>query len=69
MRTIGVVTTVFVVALAGAGLLTTTHAQKQKGEASTQVVTLAIATWHPSNGIVFVRVAWLCSDNPAGLQV
>lgn len=42
MRTIGIVTTALVVALAGAGLLTTTHAQKQKPEGSTQVVTLKV---------------------------
>jgi copper chaperone CopZ len=42
MRTIGVVTAVFVVTLAGVGLLTTTRAQKQTLQGSTQVVTLKV---------------------------
>lgn len=42
MRTLGVVTAVFVVALAGAALLTTTHAQNQKPDSGTQAVTLKV---------------------------
>lgn len=42
MRTIGVVTAVFVVAVAGVGLLTTTRAHKQQPQGSTQVVTLKV---------------------------
>lgn len=56
MRTIGIVTTL-VVALAAAGLLTTTHAQKQKPEGSTRVVTLKVPDMFCGGCEVAVKMA------------
>ena len=56
-RTIGVVTAVFVVALAGVGLLTTTHAQKEQPQASTQLVTLKVPDMDCGGCEVGVKVA------------
>ncbi len=57
MRTIGVVTAVFVVGLAGAGLLTTTHAQKQKPDSGTQVVMLKVPDMFCGGCEVGVKIA------------
>lgn len=57
MRMIGVVTTVVVVALAGAGLLTTTHAQKQKPESGAQVVTLKVPEMDCAGCEVGIKIA------------
>lgn len=57
MRTIGVVTAVFVVTLAGAGLLTTTLAQNQKPESSTQVVTLKVPDMDCGGCEIGVKIA------------
>ncbi len=57
MRTIGVVTAVLAVALAGAALLTTTHAQKQKADSGTQVVTLNVPDMFCGGCEVGVKVA------------
>lgn len=57
MRTIGVVTTAVVIALAGAGLLTTTHAQKQKPEGSAQVVTLKVPEMDCAGCEVGIKIA------------
>jgi len=57
MRAIGVVTAVFVVALAGAGLLITTHAQNRKPESGMQVVTLKVPDMFCGGCEVGVKVA------------
>lgn len=57
MRTISVVTVAFVLALAGAGLPTTTHAQKQKSERATQVVTLKVPEMDCAGCEVAVTIA------------
>ena len=58
MRTIGVVTTVLAVALVGAGLLTTTHAQKPKPDsAPQQVVTLKVPDMFCGGCEVGVKIA------------
>lgn len=57
MRNIGIVTTALVVALAGAGLLTTTHAQKQKPEGSAEVVTLKVPDMFCGGCEVAVKMA------------
>ena len=58
MRTIGVVTTVLAVALIGAGLLTTTHAQKPRPDGATQqVATLNVPDMFCGGCEVAVKIA------------
>ena len=58
MRTIGVVTTVLAVAVIGAGLLTTTHAQKPKPDSAVQqVVTLKVPDMFCGGCEVAVKMA------------
>jgi periplasmic mercuric ion binding protein len=57
MRTIGIVTTALVVGLAGAGLPTITHAEKQTPESSAQVMTLKVPDMFCGGCEVAVKMA------------
>lgn len=68
MRTIGVVTSVLVVALVGVGGLTTTHAQKQKSQSSTQVATLSVPDMFCEGCAAGVKIAANKVDGVKGVK-